>query len=186
MTENDNIRINKVLKEFNIGLGTLVEFLRKKGISIDSNPGAKLTGDQYALVAKEFKKEQIVKAESKKVAIKVKDITEKEPKAIEEKEPEKELFVKTSITEVRGPKILGKIDLDKPKAEPKQESKPEVKPEPAPVQEVKPVEKPAEKPEVKPQPEVKAVQTPKVEQTPVPPTEKPQPEAQAKESEILS
>ena len=183
MTENDNIRINKVLKEFNIGLGTLVEFLRKKGISIDSNPGAKLTGDQYALVAKEFKKEQIVKAESKKVAIKVKDITEKEPKAIEEKEPEKELFVKTSITEVRGPKILGKIDLDKPKAEPKQEPKPEVKPEPAPVQEVKPVEKPAEKPEVKPQPEVKAVQTPKVEQTPVPPTEKPQPEAQAKESE---
>ena len=181
MTENDNIRINKVLKEFNIGLGTLVEFLRKKGISIDPNPGARLTGEQYALVAKEFKKEQIVKAESKKVAIKVKDITDKEPKAIEEKEPEKELFVKTSITEVRGPKILGKIDLDKPKAEPKQEVKVEVKPQP--VQEVKPVEKPVEKPEVKPQPEVKAVQTPKVEQTPVPPTAKPQPEPQAKESE---
>ena len=181
MTENDNIRINKVLKEFNIGLGTLVEFLRKKGISIDSNPGAKLTGEQYALVAKEFKKEQIVKAESKKVAIKVKDITDKEPKAIEEKEPEKELFVKTTVTEVRGPKILGKIDLDKPKAEPKQEVKVEVKPQP--VVETKPVEKPVEKPEVKPQPEVKAVQTPKVEQTPVPPTAKPQPEAQAKESE---
>ena len=181
MTENDNIRINKVLKEFNIGLGTLVEFLRKKGISIDSNPGAKLTGEQYALVAKEFKKEQIVKAESKKVAIKVKDITDKEPKAIEEKEPEKELFVKTTVTEVRGPKILGKIDLDKPKAEPKQEVKVEEKPQP--VVETKPVEKPVEKPEVKPQPEVKAVQTPKVEQTPVPPTAKPQPEAQAKESE---
>ena len=181
MTENDNIRIGKVLKEFNIGLGTVVEFLRQKGISIESNPGAKLTGDQYALVAKEFKKEQIVKAESKKVAIKVKDITDKEPKAIEEKEPEKELFVKTTVTEVRGPKILGKIDLDKPKAEPKQEVKVEVKPQP--VVETKPVEKPVEKPEVKPQPEVKAVQTPKVEQTPVPPTEKPQPEAQAKESE---
>ena len=66
MTGNDNIRINKVLKEFNIGLGTLVEFLRKRGITIDSNPGAKLTSEQYALVAKEFKKEQIVKEESKK------------------------------------------------------------------------------------------------------------------------
>ena len=75
MTGNENIRIGKVLKEFNIGMGTLVEFLKKKGISIDSNPGAKLTGEQYALVAKEFKKEQIVKEESKKVAIKVKDIT---------------------------------------------------------------------------------------------------------------
>ena len=64
MTGNENIRIGKVLKEFNIGMGTLVEFLRKKGIDIDSNPGAKLSGDQYALVAKEFKKEQIVKEES--------------------------------------------------------------------------------------------------------------------------
>ena len=153
MTENDNIRIGKVLKEFNIGMGTLVEFLHKKGINIDSNPGAKLTGEQYSLVAKEFKKEQIVKAESKKVAIKVKDITDKEPKAIEEKEPEKELFVKTSVSESKGLKIIGKIDLDKPKAEPKQEVKPEVKPEP------KPVEKPVEKPEVKPQPEVKAEET---------------------------
>ena len=62
MTGNENIRIGKVLKEFNIGMGTLVEFLHKKGIDIDSNPGAKLSGDQYALVAKEFKKEQIVKA----------------------------------------------------------------------------------------------------------------------------
>ena len=51
MTGNENIRIGKVLKEFNIGMGTLVEFLRKKGIDIDSNPGAKLSGDQYALVA---------------------------------------------------------------------------------------------------------------------------------------
>ena len=92
MTGNENIRIGKVLKEFNIGMGTLVEFLRKKGIDIDSNPGAKLSGDQYALVAKEFKKEQIVKEESKKVAIKVKDITDKEPKSIEDEEPVKERF----------------------------------------------------------------------------------------------
>ena len=177
MTENDNIRINKVLKEFNIGMSTLVDFLRKKGVDIEANPNAKLTGDQYSLVAKEFKKEQIVKAESKKVAIKVKDITEKDSKAGKEPEVEKELFIKTTVDEVRGPKILGKIDLDKPKAEPKQEVKPEVKPEP------KPVEKPVEKPEVKPQPEVKAVQTPHVEHAPVPPAEKPQPAAQAKESE---
>ncbi len=179
MTENDNIRIGKVLKEFNIGMGTLVEFLHKKGINIDSNPGAKLTGDQYALVAKEFKKEQIVKAESKKVAIKVKDITDKEPKSIDDQEPVRELFIKTSIEEVKGPKILGKIDLDKPKAEPKPEVKPEVKPEP------KVEQKPAQKPEQKPapQPVEKAVQTPKVEQKPVPPAAKPQPETLAKESE---
>ncbi len=175
MTENDNIRIGKVLKEFNIGMGTLVEFLHKKGINIDSNPGAKLTGEQYSLVAKEFKKEQIVKAESKKVAIKVKDITDKEPKAIEDKEPEKELFVKSSVSEPKGLKIIGKINLDGPKAEPKAEVKPAAKPEVK--AEPKVEEKPAHQPEVKP------VQTPKVEQKPVPPTAKPQPEAPVKESE---
>ena len=34
MTGNDNIRISKVVREFNIGLGTLVEFLNKLKESI--------------------------------------------------------------------------------------------------------------------------------------------------------
>lgn len=131
MTGKENIRINKVLKEFNIGMGTLVDFLKKKGITIDANPGAKLSGEQYALVEKEFRKEQIVKEESKKVAIKVKDITEKENKPQEE--PEKEFFIKTSVEDVKGPKIVGKIDLSRPSAgmHPHQEQRPPV-PKPAP------------------------------------------------------
>ena len=191
MTGNDNIRIGKVLKEFNIGMGTLVDFLRKKGINIDSNPGAKLTGEQYAIIAKEFKKEQIVKEESKKVAIKVKDITDKEPKAIEEKEPEKELFIKTSVEEVKGPKVLYKINLDKPaKNEPKPEAKPEPKPEvktepapqPQPVKvEAAPQPKPQENAVSKPV--EKAPDNPKVEHKPVPPAAKPQQETAPKASE---
>lgn len=187
MTGNENIRIGKVLKEFNIGMGTLVEFLRKKGINIDSNPGAKLTGEQYALVAKEFKKEQIVKEESKKVAIKVKDITDKEPKSIEEEEPVKELFIKTTVEEVKGPKILGKIDLDKPKAperkpEPAPQSKVEeqAKPEPAPVKE-KAKPEPAPVPAVEKKVVDKTPDSPKVEPKPVPPAAQPQPKEEVKE-----
>lgn len=119
----ESIRISKVLKEFNIGMGTLVDFLQKKGITIESNPNAKISGEVYALVEKEFRKEQIMKEESKKIAIKVKDITEKEKKK-EEEEEAKEIFIKTTVEEVKGPKILGKIDLNprktaesKPKAE---------------------------------------------------------------------
>ena len=37
MAVNENIRISKVLKEFNIGMGTLMEFLQKKGITVDAN-----------------------------------------------------------------------------------------------------------------------------------------------------
>ena len=76
MAVNENIRISKVLKEFNIGMGTLMEFLQKKGITVDANPNAKLSAEAYSLTEAEFRKEQIVKEESKKVAIKVKDITE--------------------------------------------------------------------------------------------------------------
>ena len=74
MTGNENIRINKVLKEFNIGIGTLTDFLKKKGIEIEG-PNGKISGDCYDMVSKEFGKEQMIKEQSKKVAIKVKEIT---------------------------------------------------------------------------------------------------------------
>ncbi len=32
MSEKQGIRISKVVKEFNIGIGTLTDFLKKKGI----------------------------------------------------------------------------------------------------------------------------------------------------------
>ena len=140
MTANENIRVNKVLKEFNIGMGTLVDFLHKKGIAIEASPNAKISADVYSLVEKEFRKEQIVKEESKKIAIKVKDITEKEISRKEETEEQpKEFFIKTTVEDVKGPKILGKIDLNKP-AQPAQ---PKVAPaeEPKPAAQEKPVEK---------------------------------------------
>ena len=65
------IRISKILKDFNIGLGTLVEFLKKKGVDVEPNPGAKISADAFALVEKEFSKEQLIKEQSRKVAITV-------------------------------------------------------------------------------------------------------------------
>ena len=93
------IRISKVLKEFNIGIGTLSEFLKKKNIDVEVSPVAKISDDVYALVAKEFGKEQLIKEQSKKVAIKVKEITEMENKktAVEEAEPVREVIIKTNV-----------------------------------------------------------------------------------------
>lgn len=139
MTESDNIRVNIVLKEFNIGLGTLADFLKAKKIDIDLKPITKLSPDVYALIQKEFGKEQLIKEQSKKVAIKVKDITEKAEMSKHEDADEesqvREVFIKTSIVEPPQPKILGKIDLDKPyhHSHPVTPQKAEVKPEPAPV-----------------------------------------------------
>ena len=152
MTVNDNIRISKVLKEFNIGMGTLMEFLQKKSITVDANPNAKLSASTYALVEAEFRKEQIVKEESKKVIIKVKDITETE-KPVEEEAP-KEIFIKTTIEEKR-PKILGKIDLDrqnKPVAKAAEPAKPRQETEPVKVEPAREPEKPVQQTKAEPAP----------------------------------
>lgn len=117
MTESENIRVNIVLKEFNIGLGTLSDFLKAKKIDLTLTPITKLTPEVYALIKKEFGKEQLIKEQSKKVAIKVKDITDQaEQSKHDEKEEEshvREVFIKTSISEPPQPKIIGKIDLDR-------------------------------------------------------------------------
>ena len=56
MTVNENIRVNRVLKEFNIGMGTLIDFLKSKKIEIEASPATKLSPETYALIQKEFGK----------------------------------------------------------------------------------------------------------------------------------
>ncbi len=171
------IRINKVLKDFNIGLSTLTDFLKKKGISDELTLTSKISEDVFALVAKEFGKEQLIKEQSRKVAIKVKEITEMESSrtAVEEEEPVKEVIIKTNVfteqkkVETPAPepapqpekapepvrndiKIVGHIDLSpkKPEPAPKPEAvKPASPAAPAPVPEEK-VEKKDEKREERP------------------------------------
>ena len=114
-------------------------------IDIDLKPITKITPDVYALIQKEFGKEQLIKEQSKKVAIKVKDITEKaEMNKHDDSDYDphvREVFIKTTIVEPPQPKIVGKIDLDKPfhQQHPATPQKPEVKAEPIVVPEVKPV-----------------------------------------------
>ena len=148
------IRINKVTKEFSVGLQTLVDLLNKKGFSdVEANPNASLTDEQYAVVQAEFNKEQ-----SKGLRMPT-----PQPAARKTKE-KKETIVLTEdgealpITEVQKPKIIGHIDLDgkgTPVAAPKPEPKPEPKAEPK-----------AAEPAAKAEPAAPAESAP-AEQTPV-------------------
>ncbi|MDR1169894.1 MAG: hypothetical protein LBK97_03570 [Prevotellaceae bacterium] len=65
---NDSIRISKILKEFNIGISTLVEFLRKKGVEVEANPNGKVSENVYALVKTEFGNEHDLKVASMKIS----------------------------------------------------------------------------------------------------------------------
>ncbi len=114
-----NIRISKVVKEFNIGISTLVDFLNKKGIEVDANPNAKISSEAYELVAKEFGNEHDLKEAAKKINLKgirtvqdeasVDDTKNDEP---EEPEEEKEITIKVTTVESPSIKIIDKIDLD--------------------------------------------------------------------------
>ncbi|MDR3365416.1 MAG: translation initiation factor IF-2 N-terminal domain-containing protein, partial [Prevotellaceae bacterium] len=182
MSQAENtVRLNKVTREFNLGLHTIVEFLTKKGIEVDASPNAKISEDTYALIAKEFGNEQSVKDReaAKKVAVVVqKKLKEKEKEEEEANEPKPLIIKDTSVFTLdkpilAGPKIVDeKIDMDattkgaktaKPKAEKAQEKTEEKektpKPE-APQPEVP--EQKASKPE-EPKPETSAQEAPKPE-----------------------
>ncbi len=78
MSEKQGIRISKVVKEFNIGIGTLTDFLKKKGIEVDPSPNSKISEEAYALVEKEFDKELQIKEQSRKIILKVKDVAQED------------------------------------------------------------------------------------------------------------
>ncbi len=143
-----SVRLNKVTKEFNIGLQTAVDFLKKKGHdAVEANPNYKITEEEYALLQSEFGSDKDLRTEAAQLTQQRQEQTKERkvaarPKAQEEVQLEK--------PKVQRPKILGRIDLNAPQK--KKEVQEEVKPEepqkkekpaapapaPAPAQEEKP------------------------------------------------
>ena len=69
MTEGKSINLLKAAKELNIGIGTAVDFLVKKGFDVESKPSTKLSPDMYTVLLKEFQGDKIVKDEAKQIVI---------------------------------------------------------------------------------------------------------------------
>lgn len=127
-------RLNKVAKELNVSVSTIVEFLSSKGHPIDANPNAKVEEHLYSLLLSEFQAEKSEKEKSLKLSIgkeKRESITlEETPKTAAKKEEESiekdEIIIKTTtieptefkeevkatVPETKQPTVIGKIDLD--------------------------------------------------------------------------
>ena len=100
-----SIRLNKAIRELNIGLQTAADFLMKKyGVEGADNPALKLTDEWYEGLCKEFSTDAAVRTQVDKMAQKVK---EKKPSIAIEKSEEQpaEQPAKQQY------KPLGKIDL---------------------------------------------------------------------------
>ena len=189
------IRLNKVTRDLNVGITTVVEFLQKKGYTIEASPNAKITEEQYAVLVKEFSTDKNLKIESEKFSQERQNKDRNKASiSIEgfESKKEKEEVVKTVIPEEARPKLkqVGKIDLDNlnkktapkvvepaakvieqtPKAEPVVEKVVERKETPQPEKETpKPVVVEEKKPEPAPQPAPAPIleekKEPKIEKT---------------------
>ena len=171
-----SVRLNKVTKEFNIGLQTAVEFLQKKGYSeVEANPNYKISDEEFSLLQQEFSTDKGLRTEAKML------IQQRQEQTKERKKPAPvEEFVDDKPN-IQGPKILGKIDLDKKKAEEEKPQPEEVKSEPEEVATPKQEEVKVEpQPEEKPAPEPEAPVEEKKAETPV---EEKEPVVESKEPE---
>src|SRR3990172_7657397 len=167
MSDTKTTRLSKIARELNVGISTIVEFLHKKGVKIDSNPNEKITSEQCDMLLKEFSTDFNVKKESEKLNLRnkrekletvilgeVDQEKESELQEYEEEvlvknvrvtglhaEPEIERLVEREQIKLN---VLGKIDIDKLSPPQKAPVQKEEKAEP-----VKPPE-----PQVIPEPEL--------------------------------
>jgi len=155
--------LREVMREFNIGVDTIVDFLKSKDIEIRRpTPRAKISEEAYNLLQQEFQSDKNIKDKSTSIK---KEQDEAKAELRKEKEVEvakKQEEVVSRKVKLTGPKIVGKVDMpgsDKNKEEKITEpatEKPKVSSE-------KPIEKkPAEDKESK---EVKKIE-PKIEEKP--------------------
>ena len=136
-----SIRLNKAIKECNVGLQTAVDFLQNRGFAdVEMDMNAKISDEQYELLLKEFKPDSTLRDTAKEKIQQQKEEKERkekerqlaklaaeaEAKAKAEAEARKRAEEKAKMT----PKVVGHINLDKPKT---------AKPEPV---EEKPVAEP--------------------------------------------
>ncbi len=145
-----SIRLNKVIKEFNVGLQTVVDFLSKKGYQLNASPSEKITDEQYELLRKEFGADKNLRTEAEKM-IQSRQKEKSKDKAQREKVVSQD--IPTVIPEDMRPqlKVKGTIDLN-PKPQPQQ---PEAQPveEPATISQPQPaaqVQEVQEEPEPQP------------------------------------
>ena len=142
----------------NVGIATVVEFLQKKGHTVEANPNTKISEEQYAILVKEFSTDKNLRLESERF-IQERQNKDRNKASVsiegfekQSEKPKSEDVIKTVVPEDARPKFkpVGKIDLDKlngRKTE-KVEKEPEQKKETV-------VERPVVKPEVKKEPEAK-------------------------------
>ncbi|MDR2037926.1 MAG: translation initiation factor IF-2 [Bacteroidales bacterium] len=150
MSEVKATRLSKVASEFNVGISTIVDFLKKKGHDVDANPNTKIAHDLYMLLSKEFSSDVSAKKESEMVNLRnfrekkeTVELVDQQPSRnmVEEEEIEPQVLIKDNTLGKKTPlfstpakeveiKVVGKIDVDNLSGKPEEKpQKTALKPE---------------------------------------------------------
>ena len=172
------IRLSKLIKQFNIGLDTLVDFLNSKGAGIDNpNPNMKVSDEYLSELHKKFGKDLELKEAAEKVDVKLTEILDKASRKSGDEddfEPEKVMVIKSN-------NLSRSVEAEPEPVVAEPEPEPVVEPEPEPVV-VEPEPEPVVEPE--PEPVVEAEPEPvAVEPEPVPETKAEEPQEPQQEQE---
>ena len=105
-------RLSKIAKELNVGISSLVDHLKSKGVDIESSPNTKVEENNYSILLEEFADAKLEKAKAKEVVAS----REKKPAVVVET-PKKEVeVIKAKPAEMKRPEVIGTVDLNpKPK-----------------------------------------------------------------------
>ena len=125
----DTIRLNKVLRELNISIDRVADFLESKGHTIEKRPTTKISKDLYSLLCDEFQIDADKKIASKEV-VEAKNKEKEEIREKQERQQEDSIKPQSEIIKASSKvvqfKKLGKIDLE-PKKEAEKVETPEEK-----------------------------------------------------------
>ena len=153
------IRLSKLIKQFNIGLDTLVDFLNSKGAGIeDANPNMKISDEFLPELHKKFGKDLELKEAAEKVDVKLTEILDKAskkgPQEEDDYEPERVTVIKSNnLSRKPEPEPVPVVEPEPaPVVEPEPEPVPEPEPEPVAEPEPEPVPEPEPEPVAEPEP----------------------------------
>ena len=139
------IRLSKLIKQFNIGLDTLVDFLNSKGAGIESaNPNMKVSDEYVPELHKKFGKDLELKEAAEKVDVKLTEILDKASKKQDDEEDEYEPERITVIKSNNLSRTVSAAPVEEPAPAPEE---PAAEPEPVPEEPEPEVETPAPAPE---------------------------------------
>jgi len=132
---NKPVRLNKIAREFNLGIQTIVDFLASKGMEVDAKPNTKIDAEAYALIRSNFQDEKAAK--------------EKAVSSANRAVVDRESVTLASARKTAAPKEEAEVEIDlsifqKSQQQPEVERiEPEAPAEPAPAPEEKAAEAPA-------------------------------------------